>query len=94
MSAVAFKTTNAEALLIHAIAKRASRLAKSMDLKWTLNDADMDITAIHCNDLKLDLQGLLNADEANFGHDVLGIRRYIDRNSGTLTGFFVPRCAR
>jgi hypothetical protein len=42
----------------------------------------------------LDLNKLLNFSDLDFIHDVLGIKRHIDRNSGELGGCFLPRCAR
>ena len=53
----------------------------------------MDLIATHLNDCKLDLNKLLKADRFNFAHDVLGIRRYINRKTGKLMECFLPRCA-
>ncbi len=41
----------------------------------------------------LDLRKLLDAPEPHFAHDVFGIRRYLDRTTGKLRGFFNPRCS-
>ena len=57
-------------------------------------DMLMDIVAVHANGCPLRLDELLTADDANFGHDVFGIRRYLDRDTGQLTRCFVPRFAR
>jgi len=54
-------------------------------------DADMDVTACHANGNKLDLAGLLAADDFNFSHDVFGIYRHIDRDTGKLGNCFRPR---
>jgi hypothetical protein len=54
----------------------------------------MDITACHLNGCKLDLAKLLAADDFNFAHDVLGIRRHIDRETGQLMNCFRPRFAK
>lgn len=51
----------------------------------------MDITACHANGNPLRLAELLKADDGNFGHDVFGIRRFIDRTTGRLMGHFRPR---
>lgn len=56
-------------------------------------DVLMDIVATHANGCRLRLEELLHADDANFGHDVFGIRRYLNRETGELTGCFVPRFA-
>lgn len=44
----------------------------------------------------LDLEGLLNADNSNFNHDITGIINNIDRSTYPATNFnfFVPRCTR
>ena len=56
-------------------------------------DLSMDITAVHCNDTKIDLGKLFNADDFNFYHDVFGIMRHIDRRTGKLQDCFLPRCS-
>lgn len=53
----------------------------------------MDLSACHVK-CPLDLAGLLQAGTIDFVHDVLGIRRHIDRETGHLQDGFVPRCAR
>ena len=54
---------------------------------------EMDITACHCNDFPLDLEGLRLADEVDLVHDVFGIVQHIDRDTGKLQNCFVPRYA-
>lgn len=51
----------------------------------------MDITAVHANGNQLDLTALLAADDSNFAHDVFGIRRHLNRDTGELEDFFTPR---
>jgi len=51
----------------------------------------MDITATHCNGNPLRLNDLLNADDFNFAHDLIGIQQHIDRRTGKLQDCFVPR---
>jgi len=51
----------------------------------------MDIEACHCNGNPLELQRFLEADDENFAHDFLGIQRHINRRTGQLEDFFVPR---
>lgn len=41
----------------------------------------------------LQLEELLNADDANFVHDIIGIVSNIDRSNPTDFNFFVPRYA-
>ena len=56
-------------------------------------DADMDIDSAH-QDVNLDLDKFLAFDDANFGHDWYGIRRYMIRDTypGKLGMCFLPRC--
>lgn len=96
MSAVSFAVSPGDYRLIEQIAERATRLHIRFGIggpAWRLQDAQMDITAVHANGTPLRLCDLLLADDANFGHDVFGIRRYLNRNTGQLTSCFVPRFA-
>jgi len=86
-----FSTTGAERALIDKIADRAVAVAKAAGVKYPEMDAAMDITACHKNGNPLRLQALLDADDFNFSHDVFGIRRHLDRTTGTLQDFFSPR---
>ena len=45
------------------------------------------------NDFNLRLEDLLNADDFNFAHDVVGIVNNINRDTKDF-GFFVPRFAK
>lgn len=74
------------------IAKIAQR-AVAMNPDYDFRTADMDVTACHCNGTPLRLTALLGADAFNFAHDVFGIARHIDRETGRLAGCFVPRFA-
>lgn len=55
-------------------------------------ELQMDITAAH-NKCRLNLAQLLKANEPDFAHDVFGIVRHLDRNTGELLDCFIPRCA-
>ena len=75
---------------IHAIAKRACKLASSLDVKINFLVMSMDIQKCHeSNPLKLD--ELLKSDNGNFGHDVFGIREHLNRKTGQLENCFSPR---
>lgn len=52
----------------------------------------MDLDSL---DGQIDLEKLLAAPDADFFHDVHGIRAHMDRRTfpGKLKNFFVPRCA-
>lgn len=53
----------------------------------------MDLTLCHNQGTKLDLEGLLAADDRDFMHDVMGVRAHIDRSTGKLLDRFAPRYA-
>ena len=86
-----WKVTKEEAELISKIAMRAVRRAAELNITVRFQVMEMDITACHCNGNPLKLQELLDAPDGDFGHDVFGIRRFIDRETGQLTDFFSPR---
>jgi len=74
-----------------AIAKRAVAMAQDLAIEYDQMTAIMDIDACHSNGNPLRLQELLDADRANFAHDVFGIRANIDRITGKLNNCFLPR---
>lgn len=57
-------------------------------------DFEMDLLATHANGCPLDFDRLLGFAEFSFWHDVMGIARHLNRRTGELEHFFVPRCAR
>jgi hypothetical protein len=54
---------------------------------------NMDITATHANGCPLKLRELAGAPKLDFAHDVCGIQRHINRETGQLENCFVPRYA-
>ena len=54
----------------------------------------MDLTACHNHGCPMDLKKLLAAPDFDFLHDLLGIGRHINRQTGALGDCFLPRCAR
>ena len=89
-----WKVTKRDHGLIVDIAIRAAQLGKRYGVDYPQRDAIMDLTAVHANGHPLRLEELACADEGNFGHDVFGIRRHIDRETGRLTDCFCPRYSR
>lgn len=75
---------------VKAISKIAAR-AQALNHEYGFTCAMMDIEACHCNGNKLNLTGLLEADDFNFAHDVFGIANNIDRDTGKLLNCFLPR---
>lgn len=53
--------------------------------------SEMDLIACHLNGCPLKLQEFLDADDFNFAHDFFGIRHHMNRQTGTLERFFLPR---
>ena len=84
---VSFDVSRYDREIIHKIGQRAASIADSTPI----TDYEMDVTAVHANGCPLNLQGLLAADDFNFMHDVFGIGRHIDRETGTLGNCFLPR---
>lgn len=88
---ISFKTTKTDRAMISRIARRAKReLWPNIDLQ----EVEMDLTAVHVNDVALDLSRLFHADGFNFVHDVGGIRRNLNRKTGKLENQFSPRFAK
>jgi len=56
-------------------------------------EAVMDISMTHTNGCPLKLRDLFMAKSFDFYHDVIGIRLYLDRNTGKLADCFLPRYA-
>jgi hypothetical protein len=93
MDKVSFNRSKEEARTISKIAQRAVLMASQHGWPYDFMDADMDICAVHANHFRLDLGRLLGADDFNFAHDVFGIRRHLNRETGKLENCFVPRFA-
>lgn len=80
--------------IIGRIAKRAAVLAAQLGHEITKSEVMMDIEATHCNGCALMLDDLVAARDADFSHDVFGIRRHLDRSTGQLGDCFTPRYAK
>ncbi len=83
-----FTTTKEEDVLIDKIINRAIELEFD---NVNYQDSSMDLSAVHSNDVKIDFEKLLSADDFNFIHDFEGIRQNINRNTGKLNNCFLPR---
>ena len=90
---VSFSVTPGAAIAIKKIVKRVADLdAKHGDGDLDQLSLRMDLAACHANGCRLDFTRLLAADEFTLAHDVFGIRRHIDRETGKLTKHFAPKC--
>lgn len=88
---VKFDVTREEQRIIAQIAARAVALSHRFGRPVPQLDFSMDITATHKNGNPLRLSDLLAADEMDFAHDVFGIRRHLNRETGKLENSFTPR---
>ena len=73
--------------LIIAIAKRAEEMGI---LAFDRMSLTMDLEATN-EEFNLRLQELLNADDSNFAHDIVGIQNNINRETKKMGNMFVPR---
>lgn len=78
---------------VDAIVDRAVRLFRSVGLRRAPIDVRMDLSAVHAR-IPLRLAEMAQADDFNFTHDIGGIAKHLNRETGGLEDFFVPRYAR
>jgi hypothetical protein len=88
---VSFDVTKEESNLISAIASRGVDQIRDLGLCGTLLDLIMDLTACHANGCPLRLKDLLDAPMFDFYHDLEGICFNINRSTGKLENYFLPR---
>jgi hypothetical protein len=86
-----WKTTKEDLNWIVGIAHRASAIADEQGGSYPYREAMMDITAVHANGCPLRLKELFSAPAFDFTHDIAGIRRCLNRETGQLEHCFVPR---
>lgn len=87
------KLTEKEYRQISAIAGRAiSIIERSTGTKIDHVDLQMDLEFCHQH-TPLDFLKMLDADDFDLVHDVLGIRQHLNRETGELENCFVPRMA-
>lgn len=85
-----FSVTPEDRRLITAIVMRAESLG--ITDKRNRLDHRMDLTACHANGNPLDLQRMLDwPREFDLAHDIHGINRHIDQNTGRMRNCFLPR---
>ena len=79
--------------LIHQVVDRTMKLADKLKVIYPRMDAEMDLIACHVNGCPLRLADLLKAKDVEFVHDIFGIRRNLNRETGKLERCFLPRYA-
>lgn len=77
--------------LIRKISRRAVSLYAAQGISLDRMSTQMDLSATHANGNPLDLDRLLAFDDFNFMHDITGIYRHLNRDTGKLGNFFRPR---
>lgn len=73
--------------------KIAKRAVLELDPDVDVQSIIMDVVAAHTHGCKLKLRTLLDFALGDFVHDICGINRHLDRNTGELQDCFLPRCA-
>ena len=84
------KITKKDQKIIDRIVKRAMVASRKHNLGLDVVSVEMDIKAVHLK-TRLELERWVSADDFNFAHDVCGIIRHLDRETGKLKDYFVPR---
>lgn len=90
MNGLSFETTDEEDALIELCAARARACGDSRPVVMIR----MDLAATNASGCPLDFEKLLAFDDFSFWHDITGIYHHLDRETGKLEDFFLPRCAR
>ena len=88
-----FDASDEDLNLIGGIVGRAVLLAERSGHTVDRLQLTMDLCACHMNGCPLKLAALLATDDTNFAHDVWGIRRHMNRQTGQLGDCFLPRFA-
>jgi hypothetical protein len=87
--AITWSTSREDMEVINKLVDRALELGVQRDRL----DLTMDLSASHEN-CPLQLEELLKTENFDFLHDVYGIIRHLDRQTGDLKDCFVPRYAK
>lgn len=74
---------------INRVVRAASNVMPELDMLAT----QMDLEACHTHGCRLDLDRMAEARDYDPIHDVAGIARHLDRETGELRDCFVPRFA-
>lgn len=95
---VSFAVSKHDMQVVRKIVARAQALglvrgAAAPDHWYDRLTCEMDICAA-VNDTPLDLGRFLSFDGFNFTHDIAGIARHMNRETGRIGDHFLPRCAR
>lgn len=90
---IQFNCTKSDIENISRILDRVDAITKKFGGKFDRLSAFMDLDATHSNGCPMDFASLAGTDDFNLMHDVNGIARHIDRQTGKLGDLFHPRFA-
>lgn len=96
MPKVSFDIDKSELPHIKVIVDRIAKIHRENGRGFSSDDrlsCRMDLIATHANGCPMNFAKLASGDDFNLMHDVFGIERHIDRTTGKLTSWFLPRCA-
>lgn len=95
MSQINWKTSDEERKIIRKVVDRISRLNKPAELtnEDKLN-VTMTLTACHLNGNPLDFEKMLICDEFTLFHDLVGIEKHLNQETGKIERHFLPRCSK
>jgi hypothetical protein len=82
-----------ENALIRQIAYRAEMMFTRRGTKVSYTFIESEVSLVHHEICRLRLKELLEADEWNFAHDIVGIHDHIDILDGSFRNGFSPRYA-
>lgn len=91
---ITFDCTKEEYAIIDKIVKRVAGIYKSQGHRLDRLSAQMDLSCVHSGCCPLRLDDILAADDFNICHDVFGIAKHLNRETGELDGHFRPRFAK
>lgn len=91
---VSFKVSKADRLLVTDAVERVAQYEAKNGRRCDRLSVAMDLEATHANGCPLNFEKLLTFDDLSFLHDIYGINRHLNRETGELMHCFLPRCAK
>lgn len=94
MKEVSFSVSLEDQRLITRCVRRACDIGLIFDEDESRISLNMDLCAAKAQGCNIDFQKMLGFDSFNFAHDIVGIRKNLNRRTGELMNCFLPRAAR
>lgn len=89
---IRFEVAAYDRVVIRKIVTRVRKLMRQQGFRdQAAIDVQMDLAATHANGCPLRLTDMLAGDDFSLMHDVLGIGRNLNRETGKLDNMFRPR---